>query len=94
MRLVLDADGFDNRGLWGQSRRYRWSEAANFIPVRIGRTDTVAFDEPTKSSALTNANDRPKTRLGKTPLSDDFGLNKSDLAHLMNLWREKALRKT
>jgi hypothetical protein len=28
---------------------------------------------------------------GKTPLSNDFGLNKEDLAHLMNAWQEKAL---
>ena len=72
--LVLDSDGYTVETL-GLRRTRRWSDIESFTAISMGRTSVVS------------ANGRDGKDRGVLPYN--FGMSSSDLADLMNRWRER-----
>jgi hypothetical protein len=93
--LTLDANGFTVHSLF-RSSTARWEDVDDFAAVNM------AVVHPTRKIMLVGYNDRTQAQrslaranmglVGRnSALPDTYGMTAADLAHVMLLWRRKAL---
>jgi len=83
-RLTLDREGFEVTGPFGCGS-VAWQDANHFKAAEIYLwVEVVAFDRA-------NATKECASSVRRGQLGETFGLAASDLATLMNLWRERAI---
>lgn len=89
--LDLDREGFTCRTLFKSFRR-KWTDCSPFAPARVGLNTMVAFEtgeDIATHPGLAEINRQLVGAAGALP--DTFGLSASELADLMNAFRDRAL---
>jgi|ERR1043166_5281579 hypothetical protein len=89
MWMKLDADGFEWRNLWSFRKRQRWADSTEFDGITANFWQFVVHGNTTSTK-----HGRVGELLsfsGKAWLPDTYGLGATDLAALMNAWRQRAL---
>jgi hypothetical protein len=83
--LTLDAKGVQIRGLL-RNERFLWRDVSGFRPAPGPRT--FSFDVVVIFVHPDNPGEEP---VAVTSMSDGYGFSVTDLANLLNEWRERAL---
>ena len=89
--MTLDASGFKVSGL--RRRQSNWLDVANFTTWTANALSwLVVYDDRSNRGVLPRIN-RLLSGHG-TSLPDTYGMRAGDLARLMTLWRDRALKQT